>query len=145
MPEGFDRVDNEIDAVFRSSRLHLPIFLTCPYSFIAIVTPNLSMAFKTFAYNQTMVNEAQIACALERYRLAHGEYPATLDALLPQYMQTIPHDLIGGQPLHYRRTGDGKFQLYSVGWNQADDGGRASPHKENGGIDYTNGDWVWPN
>ena len=43
-----------------------------------------------------MANEAQIVCALERYRLAHGEYPGTLDALSPQFIEKIPHDIIGG-------------------------------------------------
>ncbi|HXB58340.1 MAG TPA: hypothetical protein VNU95_02190 [Candidatus Acidoferrales bacterium] len=117
-----------------------------PYKFMAaIMVPNYSKAFYFTAYNQTFANEAQIACALERYRLAHGEYPETLNALTPQYMQIIPHDIIGGQPLHYRRTDDGKFQLYSIGWNETDDGGQPSPRNENGGIDYSKGDWVWPN
>ena len=48
----------------------------------------------------------------------------SLDALAPQFIETIPHDIIGGQPLHYRRTEDGQFVLYSVGWNETDDGGR---------------------
>ena len=47
-----------------------------------------------------MVNEAQIACALERYRLAHGEYPETLDALVPQFIEKVPHDIIGGGAAH---------------------------------------------
>jgi hypothetical protein len=117
-----------------------------PYNFLAeIAVPNTAVAYRTTAYYQTMVNEAQIGCALERYRLAHGEYPEVLDVLIPQFMQTIPRDIIGGQPLHYRRTSDGKFLLYSIGWNGKDDEGQPSPRKENGSIDYTNGDWVWPN
>ena len=39
----------------------------------AIVVPNVTKATQALAHNQTMVNEAQIACALERYRLTHGE------------------------------------------------------------------------
>jgi hypothetical protein len=127
-----------------------------PYSFLeAISLPNFTRATQTLAYNQTQVNEARIACALERYRLAHGEYPETLDALVPQFIEKLPHDIIGGQPsqgsgstsqpLHYRRTADGKFLLYSVGWNEIDDGGQPSPVGENGGIDYSKGDWVWKN
>jgi hypothetical protein len=117
-----------------------------PYHLLAnIGIPNYSKAWQTTAYDQTMVNEAQIVCALERYRLAHGEYPETLDALAPQFIATIPQDVIGGQPLHYRRTEDGKFLLYSVGWNETDDGGQPLPHSENGYInDYGQGDWVWP-
>jgi hypothetical protein len=34
---------------------------------------HFSRAEQTTAHNQTLVNEAQIACALERYHLANGE------------------------------------------------------------------------
>ena len=105
----------------------------------AIAIPNFSRAEQTTAHNQTMANEAQIACALERYRLANGLYPGTLDALSPQFIETLPHDLIGGDPLIYRPTADGKFLLYSIGWNEKDDGGKS------GGTDFTKGDWVWKN
>jgi len=64
-----------------------------------------------------------VACALERYRLANGEYPETLDALQPRFIETLPHDVIGGQPLKYHPTDNGQFALYSVGWNGTDDGG----------------------
>jgi hypothetical protein len=42
-------------------------------------------------------------------------------------MQKMPHDLITGAPLIYRRTPDGQFILYSVGWNEKDGGGRVIP------------------
>jgi hypothetical protein len=110
----------------------------------AITIPNFTKAEQATAHNQTLVNEAQIVCALERYRLAHGEFPGTLDALVPQFIEKLPHDLIGGQPLIYRRTNDGKFLLYSIGWNETDDGGQdVSSKTPNGGIDFTKGDWVW--
>jgi hypothetical protein len=98
--------------------------------------PHFLKGWQTTAHNQTLANEAQIVCALGRYRLAHDEYPATLDALVPQFIEKLPHDIIGGQPLIYRRTGDGKFLLYSVGWNETDDGGTASDK-------MGQGDWVW--
>ena len=79
-----------------------------------------------------MVNETLIACALEHSRFLHGQYPETLDALVPQFIEKIPHDIINGQSLHYRRTADGKFLLYSIGWNQTDDGGYESPTNHNG-------------
>ncbi|MGD0412594.1 MAG: hypothetical protein ABSC18_12940 [Verrucomicrobiota bacterium] len=94
-------------------------------------------AARTTAYNQTMVNQAQIVCALERYHLARGEYPATLENLVPEYIQRIPPDLIGGQPPHYRRTEDGKFLLYSIGWTEKDHGGQS------GSNVMKDGDWVW--
>jgi hypothetical protein len=110
-----------------------------PYSFVETITlPNISKATQRTAYNQTEVNEAQVACALERYRLAHGEYPETLDALVPQFIEILPHDVIGGHPLNYRRADRQKFVLYSVGWNETDDGG--VPETPD---DLTKGDWVW--
>ena len=110
----------------------------------AIVVPNTTKATQVLAHNQTMVNEAQIACALERYRLANGDYPGTLDALSPQFIEKLPHDIIGGEPLIYRRTADGTFLLYSVGWNEKDDGGQqVTAQTKNGGTDFTKGDWVW--
>ena len=83
------------------------------------------------------INQALIACALECYHLAHGEYSETLDALIPQFLDKIPHDVIGGQPPHYRRAADGTFLLYSIGWNGRDNGGAR-------GKSNTDGDWVWP-
>ena len=88
------------------------------------------------------MNEAQVACGLERYHLAHGEYPESLDALAPQFIEKLPHDIIGGQPLHYRRMDNGKFLLCSVGWNETDDSGQVVL-KEDGSVDREKGDWVW--
>jgi hypothetical protein len=88
---------------------------------------------RNMARVQTQVHQALIACALERYRLAHNEYPETLAALVPQFLAQVPRDIIGGQPLHYRRADDGKFLLYSVGWNETDDGGKPG----------SDDDWVW--
>ena len=108
-----------------------------PYNFLAHwATPNWMKAVQTFARNQTMANEGAVACALERYRLIHGEYPETLDALVPQLIDKLPHDLIGGQQLKYRRVGGSQFLLYSLGWNETDDGGIS-------GKSIADGDWVW--
>jgi hypothetical protein len=109
-----------------------------PINILAAVSiPNYPRACLTSLHNQTAANQARMACALERYRLAHGEYPATLEALTPQLIDSIPRDLIGGQPPHYRRNADGTFLLYSIGWSGQDYGGRSDP-------DVKLGDWVWP-
>ena len=94
------------------------------------------------AADQTELDQARVACALERYRLARGEYPPTLDALVPQFIQKLPRDLIGGQPLKYRRADDGRFILYSIGWNEKDDGGQEVLNKD-GKPNLEQGDWVW--
>ena len=114
-----------------------------PYKVQALMLfPAISATIRKIAANQTSIDLARVACALERYRLAHGEYPKMLDALAPQFTAQVPHDIIGGQPLHYRRTDDGYFVLYSVGWNEKDDGGQVAL-KKGGSLDRDNGDWVW--
>ena len=91
------------------------------------------------------MDETRIACALERYRLAQGVYPGSLDTLAPAYINELPHDIMNGQPYHYQFRPDGTFLLYSVGWNQTDDGGKVVFKKDAPTqIDYNEGDWVWP-
>ena len=111
-----------------------------------LMLPGLGNAAKKFAWSQASVDLARVAIALERYRLAHGEFPESLDALAPQFIAKLPHDIINGQPLHYRRTDDGQFVLYSVGWNETDDGGEVAldgPFGKSGNVNINKGDWVW--
>jgi hypothetical protein len=98
------------------------------------------------AEGQVWVDETRIACALERYHLAHGVYPASLDELVPACIAAVPHDIMNGQPYHYQLRPDGTFLLYSVGWNQTDDGGLAiyTDSNHHPSQDYEHGDWVWP-
>jgi len=88
---------------------------------------------------QTAADEATIACAIERYRLANGQYPDNLQELVPQFISRLPNDVISGEPYKYYRTNDGRFLLYSVGWNLTNDGGAPGQtlFNDNGG------DWVW--
>jgi hypothetical protein len=117
-----------------------------------MVFPAIAASVKKYTIIQSQVDMARVACALERYRLAHGQYPETLDALAPKFIEKLPHDIIGGQPspgsgsasqpLHYRREASGKFLLYSVGWNEKDDGGQVA-FTQGGSVDLEKGDWVW--
>jgi len=95
------------------------------------------------ALHQNGLDEARIACALERHRLAHGTYPDALDELVPACLDRIPVDVLEGAALHYRRESATAFQLYSVGSDGKDDGARVATTKE-GGMDIEQGDWVWP-
>lgn len=94
-----------------------------------------------FAWAQTEVNLAMIACEIERYRLAHGALPGELEDL---HMPGLPHDLVTGGPLHYHIIGD-HYVLYSTGWNGIDEKGRVVK-KSDPYIDkesHTEGDWSW--
>ena len=112
--------------------------------FACMLFPALSPAARRFAFAQESADLARVAIALERYRLAHGDYPDSLDALAPQFIAKLPHDIINGQPLHYRRAGDGQFVLYSVGWNETDDDGEVVLNKgASPTVNLNEGDWVW--
>jgi hypothetical protein len=90
------------------------------------------------------VNLAVIACAVERYRMAHANIPDSPQDLVPQYLQRVPHDVINGQPLLYKKASATDYVLYSVGWNETDDDGTVKQTKS-GGIEQNEGDWVWSN
>jgi hypothetical protein len=96
------------------------------------------------ALAQTGVNQTIIACALERHRLHSGGLPENLAALTAYLPGPLPLDVITGKPMQYKVTGDGQFTLYSVGWNEKDDGGKLALNQQGNATDPAKGDWVWP-
>jgi tetratricopeptide (TPR) repeat protein len=115
-----------------------------PYWFYAIwLFPSFSKAEAKSGRAQTFVDEARVACALERHRLANGNFPESLAGLTPQFIESIPHDVIDGQPLRYHRMADG-YILYGVGWNKIDEGGLIIlANDKQKSSDVKKGDWVW--
>jgi hypothetical protein len=87
-------------------------------------------------YLATRLDQARVACTLERHRLAHGAYPETLTALVPQFLKAIPHDLFDGQPLRYQRRGE-NFVLYSIGPDLEDNHGITKQYFAD------SPDWAW--
>lgn len=116
-----------------------------PYNLLQrLMLPALSKVAVKFAYAQASVGLARTAIALERCRLARGAFPESLDALAPQFLDKLPHGVIGGQPLKYRREANSLFVLYSVGWNEKDDAGVVATKKDGyGSLDLQSGDWIW--
>jgi hypothetical protein len=111
----------------------------------AVTAPAYTFTCQKYAQAQVFLDEDRIVCGLERYRLVQGKYPEKLDALAPAYIDVVPHDVMSGEPYHYRLNPDGMFLLYSVGWNQTDEGGKLAYNKYNSkDIDYHEGDMPWP-
>jgi hypothetical protein len=116
-----------------------------PYNIFAkVLLPAYGKAALRSARAQTFVDETFVACALERYRMEHNVFPDTLEALTPQFISKIPNDLFNGGPLHYKKTDNDGYILYSIGWDEKDDGGSmvmkpGSTPK----VETTVGDWVW--
>jgi hypothetical protein len=88
---------------------------------------------------QTAVDQAALACALERYRRANGNYPETLATLAPTFGSQPSNDVVTDKPPVYRRASNGQFQLYSIGWDGKDDGGKPGKLP----FDENEGDWLW--
>ena len=134
------------DANFKRMGRELAMAPGSPYNWLAhLAIPNFQKAASKTMENQTLLNEVFVACVLERYRAAKGSYPERLDALVPEFASQLPHDLFDGQPLRYHRGGDGKYVLYSIGWNSKDDGGVSARDKQGAPVwSFATGDWVLP-
>jgi hypothetical protein len=61
--------------------------------------------------------------AIDSFREATGELPASLDQLTPNYWCRALDDPFSSRPLVYKRTSKDHYLLYSVGYNRVDDGG----------------------
>ena len=99
--------------IFPASIIFRPIFSHVPLSVTDSRTQNALLT---------------VALALRAYRLEHGTYPASLDALVPSYLPAVPDDPFAlSSLLHYRRTKQ-SYVLYSVGPDGKDDGGKPIFH-----------------
>jgi hypothetical protein len=99
------------------------------------------------AYVASVNNQAIIACALERWFIEHKSYPDSLEELT-RAGEKLPNDPLTGEPIHYRKTPDGRYKLWCVGFDGKDDGGKRVLNPKN--PDSTKfsdpaykGDWVW--
>lgn len=79
-------------------------------------------------YSRLAAHRATIvAVALSAYRAEHDAYPATLSALVSEYLREVPVDPFDGAPIRYLpKPGEDDFLLYSVGPGLTDNGGRTA-------------------
>jgi hypothetical protein len=111
-------------------------------AFCSLMVPGTLGVARKAAFGQTAADTAALACAIERFRLTKGRAPESLEQLVPEYFEKLPHDIIDGRPLKYKRTEDGHYAIYSVGWNEKDDGGVTGYRKGEHDVPE-DGDWVW--
>jgi hypothetical protein len=87
-----------------------------------IFLPSLQGFHARQAESTAKLNGLKIVLALKIYKAENGEYPDSLDLLVPVYVKELPKDPFSGRDYIYCREGEG-FVIYSVGFNQKDDGG----------------------
>lgn len=116
-------------------------------TFSAGLSWNLYTEIRPVFWSEAHLRQARIACALERYLLKHGIYPADLQTLVPEFLVGLPLDPIDGRPMRYRII-NSRYQVWSVGYDSEDDRGRvvrewahSSPPSMR--TSDPDGDWVW--
>ncbi len=87
-----------------------------------LMLPGLDVANAAVDRAATTLELTRLGAAIAIYRAKHGNYPATLDSLVPEIVKSLPVDLYNKKPFIYKRTDDG-YLLYSAGENGQDDGG----------------------
>lgn len=109
------------------------------YLLANIFAPILETIEQRCVFSASMIDQARIAIALERHRLAHGQFPDTLQALVPEFLPAIPTELSSGQPFRYERQAGQSFRLYGVGFDKTDNGGTINPKKS----EFRQSDQIW--
>jgi hypothetical protein len=124
------------------------LWLHPSFLFASFADSSMSGFFRKLAYTEALTAQAVIACALERHRIGTGDYPETLDSLKRADGPRLPPDIMTGQPMRYRMEANGRYTLWSVGFDGKDDNGKRNLDPKNAestrffSADYA-GDWVW--
>src|SRR5262249_40854255 len=92
-----------------------------------LALPNYSRATQIAVRAETERQMTVAAIALQRYELVHGRTAASLEALVPEFLQSVPRDYMSGLPLRSKPEGESQFLLYSGGEDGRDDGGDPTP------------------
>ncbi len=79
-------------------------------SFTHIVVQKWGNLVDTFASQIEHGRLYQVACAIERFRLARGSYPDSLDQLVPRYLPAVPKSIFDGHPVDYTQV-EGRRRL----------------------------------
>lgn len=99
------------------------------YSIPIIMLPAVNQAYVA-AERLCQVRDGTLtAIALELYRRQHGEWPASLEQLVPKYLPEMPMDRFTGKALSYQIQ-NGRPMVYAVGFDLQDDGGRRPDEKD---------------
>ena len=119
MPYWEARRSAEVGDEFRSSMSFLE---KVRYLFVSTSVPAFDRVYRAQEDTVGRRDGLLVALALEVHRRQHGEWPESLDELVPDLLPGVPRDRFTGEPLSYRADG-GEVLVYSVGSDLDDDGG----------------------
>jgi hypothetical protein len=89
--------------------------------------PGFSRIIQIDLRNIAELRAAQVSIAIERYRLTNKILPASLNELVPDYIEDIPLDPFDGKQMRYKKRVEGGFVIYSIGEDLIDDNGKKQP------------------
>ena len=85
-----------------------------------MLMPGLDMLLKTALYEKAANSLSRLLIAIKCCKLKTGALPASLDALVPGYIDKVPEDPFDGKPMRYDPA---KKIIYSIGRDLQDNGG----------------------
>jgi len=98
---------------FAAEQAALPFWEKRKYVLTTNVVPSIGSAFgtatRTIAHRDAFV----VGIAAERYRLKHGQFPAQIDELVPDFLQEVPNHPADGEPFNLVK-GDGDLVIGRV-------------------------------
>jgi hypothetical protein len=95
-----------------------------------------------------MRRQAIVACALERFFITNGRYLERLEALVPQFLVSVPLDPVDQMPLRYNLAGSGRYRIWCIGMDGLDNDGQVNPGPGDNPASILSkpeyqGDWTW--
>ena len=118
--EAADKPSEMIEAAARINR-ETPL-LSATHFLVTSLMPTMSTTINLHLRGIAHLDCARAAVAAERFRLATGRLPETLDELVPDYLDAVPTDPFDEAPLRLATTDTG-IVIYSIADNRVDDGG----------------------
>lgn len=138
-----DRPDGDAirDAKAAEAKLQtVPSYCILTRSLVPYMSRAIELWVRTVGSSRAL--RAGLAC--ERYRLATGTWPETLDALVPSYLDTVPVDPFDDQPIRYAHIDEG-IKVWSIGEDMKDNGGDVKRLKRGKNEKPTDFGWVFLN
>jgi hypothetical protein len=93
-----------------------------------LISPALDLCLMRVAMGEAVHRLSRLGLAATAYRLKHGKFPASLEAMCPELMPRIPVDPYDGKPMRMKTDGT-DLLIYSIGANLKDDGGAEDPRR----------------
>jgi hypothetical protein len=91
---------------------------------VSLLMPAVAKVMEADNRTHAQTRCALVAVAAERYRRAHGNWPASVDALVEdKLLKQAPTDPYDGARLRYR-VREGSVVIYSVAQDREDNGGK---------------------